>query len=367
MKLAFLFGSMNRGGAERVIASLANTYCARGDEIHIITLDNSESSYPLDERIRHIRLNLSGKSANKLQGLVRNLRTIAALRRLTVKGRYDALITFELRLAVLLQYAHPFGRRFSLITSERANPQQRKLSRFESMQYDLLLPRVDGFIFQTSRVSMCYPEKLRRIGRVIHNGVFPEILPAQITPFEQRRLLDICAVGRLAQQKGHDVLLDAFHIFHAAHPEHRLHIYGAGPLRAKLEEQIARLALQPFVTLHGSVPNVMHEVADMGMFVMASRFEGMPNALMEAMACGIPCVSADCDFGPGELIRDGENGLLTPVDDAQALAEAMARIADDPALAKTLSANAVQIRTTHSGEKIAQQYYQYITEIVSGK
>ena len=74
MKIAFFFGSMKRGGAERVIASLANTFCAQGDEVHIITKDNGASEYPLDERVRHVRLGLAGKSANKLQGLMRNVK-----------------------------------------------------------------------------------------------------------------------------------------------------------------------------------------------------------------------------------------------------------------------------------------------------
>lgn len=367
MKIAFFFGSMKRGGAERVIASLANTFCAQGDEVHIITKDNGASEYPLDERVRHVRLGLAGKSANKLQGLMRNVKLICALRRQVKAGGYDAVVTMRKRGTILLQYAFPFGRRFRLIASERANPRMERYGRLEQLQYDLLLPRVDGFIFQTERVSHCFSERLRRIGCVIHNGVFEEILPAEITPFAQRRQQDICAVGRLAEQKGYDLLLQAFAAFGRAHPAHRLHIYGEGALRPALEKQIAELGLQERVILHGNVLHVMHQVADMGMFVMASRYEGMPNALMEAMACGLPCISADCDFGPAELISDHENGLLTPVEDVEALARAMAEVADDPALAQRLSANAVDIRRTHSGQSIAAQYRRYIADIVSGR
>ena len=364
MKLAFVFGGMSRGGAERVIASLANTFCAKGDEVSIITLDNDPSGYALDERVHHVRLNLAGNSQNKIQALVRNFRILCGLRREIKRADYDAVISFELRFAVLLQYVFPFGRRFKLITSERANPNTRKLGKTEKKQYDKMLPRVDGFIFQTKRVSLCYCERLREIGTVIHNGVFPEILPAEITAFSERRHKDICAVGRLNEQKGYDVLLRAFHLFRETHPEHRLHIYGEGALRKALEEQIETMGLGDCVTLHGSVSGVMFEVADMGMFVMASRYEGMPNALMEAMACGLPCVSTDCDFGPGELIADHENGILVAVDDEKALAAAMAEIADDPALAKRLSEKAVGIRETHSGDKIAAQYHAYISAIV---
>ena len=367
MNIAFIFGSMSRGGAERVIASLANSFCAQGDKIAIITMDNSVSGYPLDDRVQHIRLNLAGKSKNKLQGLWRNLRITKELRKVIQQGGYESVVTFELRQALLLQYAFPFGRKFKIITSERANPNMRKLGKLEKWQYDKMLPNVDGFIFQTERVSMCYCEKLRKIGTVIHNGVFPEILPETIPEFNNLRHKDICAVGRLAHQKGYDILLEAFCKFRKEHPDYHLHIYGKGQLQQKIEAQIETLGLCDSVTLHGSMPDVMFQVADMGMFVLPSRFEGMPNALMEAMACGLPCISADCDFGPGELIEDHENGILVPVEDAEKLAAAMEEVADNQELAEKLSQNAQQIRKTHNGEKIAVMYRQYIEKVVNGK
>ena len=223
---------------------------------------------------------------------------------------------------------------------------------------------VDGFVFQTKRVSLCYSEKLRKKGAVIHNGVFSEILPEKITEFADRKHNDICAVGRLDGQKGYDILLDAFAGFSEKHPGYHLHIYGEGPRKKELLTAIDKLELTDKVTMHGSVPNVMFTVENMGMFVLASRFEGMPNALMEAMACGLPCISTDCDFGPSELIQDGENGLLVPVGDAEALCVAMERIAEDPALAEKLSQNSRKIRQDHSGEEIAEQYHTYIQKVL---
>lgn len=364
MKIAFLFGSMARGGAERVIASLANTYCKEGDDVSIITLDNTSSGYQLDERVKHVRLNLAGKSRSKLEALSRNLRIIRHLREEVLCKQYDAVIAFDLRLTVLLQCAVPFGRKFKIISSERANPNQRKLPKIVRLCYDWFIPRVDGFVFQTERVSLCYPKKLRQIGTVIHNGIFPEILPAGDLPNTERRYKDICAIGRLSHQKGYDILLQAFATFWKSHPEHHLHIYGEGKLRQEISTQILQLGLGACVTLHGSTPDVMFQVADMGMFILSSRYEGMPNALMEAMACGLPCIAADCDFGPAELLHDGENGLLVPVEDPNALANAMSRIADDKDLASRLSENARNIRITHNGGRIAQQYHDYITSVI---
>lgn len=366
MKIAFVFGSMHRGGAERVIASLANTFCSLGDEVSIVTLDNEPSGYALDSKVKHIRLDIYGNSKNKLEALRRNMKLISKFRKCVLREKYDAVIAFDLRHALFLQGAVPFFRKFKIIASERANPNVRVLGKIEKVFHKYFLPKVDGFVFQTERVSQCYCETLRNKGTVIHNGVFPEILPQKVPEFADRRHSVICAVGRLDEQKGYDVLLEAFSRFAKKHPQHTLEIYGEGPLRKQLEQQIIALGLQDWVTLHGSVPNVMFEVADAGMFVMASRFEGMPNALMEALACGIPCVCTDCDFGPDELITNGENGMLVPVDDAGKLYVAMDRIASDWVLAERLSHNAPHIRATHSGERIASLYHQYITKIVSG-
>ena len=136
-------------------------------------------------------------------------------------------------------------------------------------------------------------------------------------------------------------------------------------MRSELERQIRELDLEKTVTLHGSVPDVMFRVADKGMYILPSRYEGMPNALMEAMACGLPCIAADCDFGPGELIEHGVNGMLVPVEDPNALAKAMAQVADDRNLAEILSCNGPEIRKSHSGEEIARQYHAYIERLVA--
>ena len=367
MKIAFAFGTMHRGGAERVIASLANTFTQWGDEVSIITADNTPSGYRLHRDVRHIHLNVAGHSNNLWEAIRRNARLFLGMRKEIKKNSFDAVVTFELRYAVGLQLVFPFGRKFKLIASERANPKVRKRGKLEQYLWKVWLSKVDGFVFQTERVSRCYSEKLQKKGAVIHNGVFPEILPSLPIPFVERKHKDICAVGRLTEQKGYDVLIRAFQKFLQAHPEYHLHIFGDGILRSELEQQIQKADMETAVTLHGSVPNVMFQVADMGMYVLPSRYEGMPNALMEAMACGLPCVAADCDFGPGELIKHGVNGMLVPVEDSAALANAMAQVADDWDLAERLARNGPAIRKTHSGEEIARQYHAYIERLVVSK
>ena len=200
---------------------------------------------------------------------------------------------------------------------------------------------------------------------MIHNGLFSEDIPEEGTAFADRDHKAICAVGRLDNdQKAYDVMFKAFALFHEKHPEHVLNIFGRGVDEPALRQLIAQLGLEDRIILHGNRPHVIQEIKDMGMFVMTSRYEGMPNALIEAMACGLPCVCTDCDFGPAELIRDGESGLLVPVYDVAAIAAAMERIADEPALAGRLSRGALEIRQTHGREKICGQYRDYILSVI---
>lgn len=363
MKIAFLYGNMQRGGAQRVISCLA-AHCAQmGDEVTVLTLDGGGSDYALDPRVRMMGLDVAGDSANKLESARRFLATERKLRAWMKAEKPDAVLAFSSKLAMQLLLAGGHGGP-ALICSERANPAFRAESAATRMERRLL-KKADGFIFQTQRVSLLFPPEMRERGTVIHNGLFSPDIPEEPVPFARRRKKEICAVGRLEnEQKAYDVMLDAFALFREKHPEHVLHIYGSGGSEAAIRAQAAALGLTDSVVLHGNLPHVIHEIKDMGMFVMTSRFEGMPNALIEAMACGLPCVCTDCDFGPAELIRDGESGLLAPVDDVAAIAAAMGRVADDAVLAERLSRGALEIRRTHAREIICGQYRDYILSVV---
>lgn len=366
MKIVFVYGNMQRGGAQRVISCLA-AYCAQmGDAVTILTLDGGGSDYELDPGVRIVGLNVSGDSANKLESAKRFLTTERKLRTWMKAEKPDAVLAFSTKMAMRVQLARgQVGP--ALICSERANPAFRAESAATRMERRLL-KKAEGFIFQTQRVSLLFPPEMRERGTVIHNGLFSPDIPETVTAFAQRRQKEICAVGRLENgQKAYDVMLEAFALFREKHPEHVLHIYGSGSSEAVIRAQAEALGLADSVMLHGNLPHVIHEIKDMGMFLMTSRYEGMPNALIEAMACGLPCVCTDCDFGPAELIRDGENGLLAPVDDVAAIAAAMGRIADDPVLAEKLSRGALEIRRSHARDTICGQYRDYILSMIEHK
>jgi len=356
MKTAFLYGSLSRGGAERVITSLANDFVERGNQVDIITLRDEEPGYQIDSRVHVISLRVAGNSENVIQAVWRNIKTVFALRKYLRKANLDQVVAFNMRLAVQVLLANPFHRGYKVIVSERANPMFAEKRGLEWLFRVLLLDKADRFIFQTSRVQRCFPEKIIRKGVVIPNGVFSDQILESVVPFDERKKNVICSVGRLVKQKGYDVLIQAFAQFSKDHSGYVLDIFGEGPEKSNIDKLINDYGMTGKVVLRGNVSNVIEEIHDAGMFILASRFEGMPNALIEAMACGIPCIASNCDFGPGELIENEDNGLLFPVDDVDALVSAMTTIADDESFAEKLSRNAQQIRETHSREKIIGMY-----------
>ena len=171
---------------------------------------------------------------------------------------------------------------------------------------------------------------------VVPNAVFlplatvpPRVDPQAIVGADRNVLL---AVGRLIEQKGHDWLCRAFSEVCAQYPEWHMVILGEGPLRNRLQSLVAELGISNRVSMPGRVGNVADWYVRADLFVLSSRFEGFPSALIEAMASGCPCVSSDCDTGPRELIEDGVNGRLVAPDDVRALAEALGQLMQDPAL-----------------------------------
>ena len=177
---------------------------------------------------------------------------------------------------------------------------------------------------------------------VIPNAVFaapPQPLAADNTGTAKW----IVAAGRLAPQKGFDLLIDAFSQIAERHPQWSLKILGEGPSRAALKQLIVSKRLADRVILAGWQNDPASVLRQAEIFVLSSRFEGFPNALLEAMACGLASISFDCESGPAEIVRDGIDGLLVAREDTAALATAIERLIDDASLRNRLGAEAVHV------------------------
>lgn len=340
-RLVLVISSMQGGGAERVMALLAGEWTRRGYPVTLITLDDAPDVYDLPPDVRRVRLGVMGASTGKLDGLRRNLHRLRALRTAILREKPSAVISFMDRTNVLTLLAL---RRvpFPVIVSERIDPRHYPMGRGWEVLRQKLYPRAAAVVVQTHAVAQWAAGFLP--ASKIHVIPNPVVLPAEDAAPGRPPWVPagpyVVAMGRLDSQKGFDLLLPAFAAIAADFPRHHLVILGEGPERAALERQAERLQLTERVSLPGRLAQPWPILRGAEAFVMSSRFEGFPNALLEAMALGLPVISFDCPSGPGEILTDGETGLLVRAEDVPSLSQAMARIMENPGLRRHLGDSA---------------------------
>lgn len=362
MKIAMLIRTLDAGGAERAATSLSNAFARAGHAVTILCLTGEKPFYPVDPTVTVRYLSKNDAGGGKRAKPIVLLRRTSALRRFVRTEKPEVLVCMSWS-TTLYGILCTKGVSTLCIGAERANPFVLNANRITTFLRRFSAKRCDGFVCQTARARAFYPKTAQAKITVIPNAIFNPLVYDTSVPNERDPVITAC--GRLDHNKGFDVLLDAFSIVHRNRPEYTLRIFGEGESREELTVQAKRLRLSSFVELPGSDPEAILPIAHSSVFVLSSRSEGMPNALIEAMAAGVPCVATRCDMGPEELIEDGVNGLLVPVDDAQSMAEAILRILRGPELSGSLSANALQIRQTNDLSAIAAQWLQLFEDLLS--
>jgi glycosyltransferase involved in cell wall biosynthesis len=360
MRLILAIASLEGGGAERVLSIMANHWAARGWDITVLTVAGEEGDfYQLDERVQRRALNLASESPNVFGAVYNNSGRVRAMRKAVESIAADAVISFVDRTNVLA-LAATSRLDVPVIVSERIDIMKHPLGRPWRWLRHRLYPKAAAIVVQTETVKSKLPASWQRRSYVIPNPVGE--LDSGAAEMEVPPAPYVLAVGRLNRQKGFDILLDAFARMHAEQPQWHLLILGEGVERNRLETQVAKLGLDAHVSMPGMrKPKVFVEKADM--FVLASRYEGFPNALLENMASGVACVSTNCPSGPADIIEDGHNGVLVEPDDARALADAMVALARDPEKRKRIGEAARAVKDRFSTESIMTQWEAVLTEV----
>jgi glycosyltransferase involved in cell wall biosynthesis len=339
MKIILLTSSLALGGTERVVASLCNEWVARGDDVTVILTysGGAKMFYPLPERAELIKL--ADVVGAKTLGVLSYAQRLYALRRLITERSADVIVSFlpNVNIATILSSAFL---RIPLIICERSYPLSipkfhvLNVLRKRTYRYaDVLTVQTDGI---ADKFKQLFPG-LKAIQTV------PNALPAEISMYQksnggERKVL--LSLGRLAPEKQVDKLLNTFSLIAPMFPDWDLHIYGEGPLTNSLEAQIRQAGLQSRVFLKGPTSKPWEVMAGADAFVMVSQYEGFPNALLEAMGIGLPCVVFDCPTGPKEISRGGKDALLVPLNDYEALRRELSRLMSDENLRTRLGSQA---------------------------
>jgi GalNAc-alpha-(1->4)-GalNAc-alpha-(1->3)-diNAcBac-PP-undecaprenol alpha-1,4-N-acetyl-D-galactosaminyltransferase len=364
-RLTAVIPAMSPGGAERVMATMANYWAARDWEITLLTFDDGAlpSFFPLDPRIVHRPLGIAKASSSKMDAVKNNLTRITTLRRAITASRPDVALSFLDATNVTTLLATR-GLRVPVIVEEHTDPAQKGLTGSWARLRRLLYPRADRVVVLSEQARRYFTPTVQARTLIIPNPITVSPPGEPKAPLSRKTLI---ALGRLGPEKGFDLLLDAFARIAPEHPDWHLTIWGEGDLRADLEAQRARLGLAARVDLPGRTANPHDELRAADLFVMSSRREGFPMALGEAMACGLAVVSADCESGPRQIIRPGIDGVLVPPEDAAALAAALDRLMRDPGERARLAARAPEVLDRFGIERVMAIWESVITDVVAGR
>ena len=377
-RLTCVIPALVAGGAERVLTTLVHHWATRGWPVTVVTFDDGREApfYPLHARARRVPIDVLAPSRGVVQAVGANLRRVRRLRAAIHRSRPDVVLSFLDSVNVLTLLATR-GLGVPVVVAERSDPLHYPIGRGWDVLRRCTYPLADRVVAQSDRALANLGAAARRNGSVIPNPIavprpaaHPRASSTQAGATESggasagpAGVPTLLAVGRLVPEKGYDLLLDAFAKVASRVPGWRLCIRGEGPERADLEARVRRLGLEERVLLPGRTADPAADMRAAELYVMSSRVEGFPNALGEAMACGLPVVSFDCPSGPRELIRHDVDGLLVPAGDVDALADALERLMRDPALRARLAARAPEVAERFSLERVAGAWERVFAEV----
>lgn len=358
--IAMFISSLNKGGSERVLVNLAEYFYSRDYRITIVTQYKTDNEYEISDGIRRIYSEITEAEIGKSR-IGNFCRRFGKLRNIWKKEKPDLILSFIGKNNIMAILTSRFLS-IPTVVSVRGEPKEEYYSRLLRLAAGVFFPLADGIILQTKASKDFFGKAIQKKSVIMPNSLNPSFIR---DVYEGERDKQIVAVGRIDENKNHRMIINAFAALAKQYPEYHLTIYGEGELRQELIEKTKEMGLQERIHLPGSISDVATAIRKASVFILASRSEGMPNTLMEAMALGIPVISTDCPCGgPRDLIEDGVNGLLTEVDNQKMLEEQLQKIISDKEFADKLGKNASKIQEELNPALINQKWEEYFSKIM---
>lgn len=352
--ITFITDSLKTGGAERVISIMANYWARQGKNVSILTLKQKAPFYAIDSEINYIELGITKKSGFFFDGIVNGILQVRTIEKKLKDLKTEVVISFFADINVISIMAARKAD-IPIIISERNNPS------FVNLSYKWIIARrlfyrfADFLVVQTKEVKSFY----RKFGIDVIS------IPNPVSEYKTdttKKNKTILAVGKLEEQKGFDLLMEAFKKANLP-PEWKLKIVGDGSLKNYLIQYKDKLGLDEKVYFAGKVKNIMEVYNNSSVFVLSSIYEGFPNVLIEAMSAGLPVISFNCKFGPEEIIEHNENGILVQARDTTKLAKEIRDLVNNEKKRNRLGKNAGKVKEKYSCQTIMEKWERVIDSI----
>ena len=352
MNISFVTANLGSGGAERVISILANEFDKHGHRVEIVFFKDRHVFYPVNNGIRKVVASEECKSSAMWKRLM-------WFRHYIKRTKPDVVIPFRVSVYTTTLFSL-LGVSVPIISSERIDPHIP--DPFWNTLRVLLLPFTTHLVVQTSYIKSFYPRFIQKKTTIILNPVRELGLPTEIACKENR----IISVARLDPQKNQEMMIRAFAQIADKYPDWKLVIYGEGPLRAQLEALVSSFMLQERVLLPGRTEHVIEELRKSKVFCFSSNYEGLSNSIIEAICVGLPVVTTKVS-GTEDIIVDGENGYVIPINDDHAMVNALSMLLGDEHLIEHMGENNRKKAFMFSIEDIYIQWENLINKVVQNE
>lgn len=355
MRICFVIGSMNYSGAEKVLSMIADEM-KHSNDVHVILLERAKGAASIENCI-----SIYGAKSNgsRMHRIIARWNSIESL---IDHIHPDIVVSFGYVCNVNAIMALRRSR-VPLIVCERNDPSYdpRKIS--ERVARRILYRFADGYVFQTEVIRNYFSPRIQSCSCVIPNPVETPKYRWSRSKAEKRFI----SVARLDDfQKDQTMLIEAFSEFLEIYPNYHLDIYGDGPSREDLQRLIEDLGVEERIHLMGKSSNPAKKIAASQAFILTSVYEGMPNALLEAMSVGTPCISTDCGGGGAKALYEYCHGVsLIPVKDKRSLVVELTQIVESESKSQCLSDNALKIVDVLDTKKVVSQWLNYFNLVIA--